>query len=170
MHRLRGVVVIGALTAVVSVVAAGPAAAAKGGNSDNAHACQQGGHEHRFEAETGRPFKNAGDCTSHGALGGASSLLVLTNPSYPCQMNPMATCWGAISGSGLDAGTQWMAFVSGGHNLGLIVAEALPQNGDVSTRLQVPCHEDLTPLEAVALTAGDRPSDILSAPVNSPCG
>ena len=58
--------------------------AAKGGNSDNAHACQQGGHEHRFEAETGRPFKNAGDCTSHGALGGASSLLVLTNPSYPC--------------------------------------------------------------------------------------
>jgi hypothetical protein len=58
--------------------------AAKGDNSDNAHACQQGGHETRFEAETGRPFKNAGDCTSHGAQGGASSLLqFLTLPTYP---------------------------------------------------------------------------------------
>jgi len=31
---------------------------------------QQSGHESRFEAETGRPFKNGGDCASHGAQGG----------------------------------------------------------------------------------------------------
>jgi hypothetical protein len=61
---------IGALAVVVRVVAASPAAAAKAGNSDNAHACQQGGHENRFEAETGNPFKNAGDRASHGAEGG----------------------------------------------------------------------------------------------------
>jgi len=67
--------VAGTLAVVVSAVVAGPAAAAKGGNSDNAHACQQSGHENRFEAETGRPFKNAGDCTSHGAQGGTSSAL-----------------------------------------------------------------------------------------------
>jgi hypothetical protein len=60
MHRLGWSMVNGALAVAVSVVAAGPAAAAKGGNSDNAHACQQGGHEHMFEAETGRPFKERG--------------------------------------------------------------------------------------------------------------
>jgi hypothetical protein len=65
-------VVIGVVAVAMSVVVAGPAAAAKGGNSENAHACKQGGHENRFEAETGRPFKNAGDCASHGAKGGGS--------------------------------------------------------------------------------------------------
>jgi hypothetical protein len=63
-------VVIGALAVALGVVAAGPALAAKGGNSDTAHGCQQGGHENRFEAETGNPFENAGDCASHGAEGG----------------------------------------------------------------------------------------------------
>jgi hypothetical protein len=44
--------------------------AAKGGNSANAHACQHGGHETLFEGETGDPFRNTGDCASHGARGG----------------------------------------------------------------------------------------------------
>jgi len=57
MHRLRCLVVLGALAVAVSVVGAGPAFAAKGGNNDNAHACQQGGHESQFEAETGRPSR-----------------------------------------------------------------------------------------------------------------
>ena len=85
MGRVRGVLVAGVLAVAVSVVAAGPAVAAKGGNSDNAHACQQGGHENRFEAETGNPFKNAGDCTSHGAQGGASSLQFLTTRPTPAR-------------------------------------------------------------------------------------
>ena len=42
MHRLRGPVTIGALAVAVSVVGAGPAFAAKGGNNDTAKACQQG--------------------------------------------------------------------------------------------------------------------------------
>ena len=56
---------------------AAPAGAAKGGNSVNAHACQQGGHENRFEAATGNPFKNAGDCTNDGAQGMASTELAI---------------------------------------------------------------------------------------------
>jgi hypothetical protein len=56
MHRLTCLMVIGALAVVISAVAAGPAAAAKGGNSDNAHACQQGGHTNLFEVESGNPF------------------------------------------------------------------------------------------------------------------
>ena len=85
----------GAVAVAVSAVAAGPAVAAKGGNSDNAHACQQGGHENRFEAETGNPFKNAGDCASHGAQGGATASLQLATGTYPCGA---ATCWGTLSG------------------------------------------------------------------------
>ena len=57
MRHLGCWVVVGALVVVASAVAAGPAVAAKGGNSDNAHACQQGGHENQFAAETGSPFK-----------------------------------------------------------------------------------------------------------------
>jgi hypothetical protein len=106
MHRLKCLVIIGALAVAVSVVAPGPAVAAKGGNSDNAHACQQGGHENRFEAETGRPFKNAGDCASHGAQGGDTSFLGLDNSgTYSCHQ--VLTCWGTLSGSGLKPGAQW---------------------------------------------------------------
>ena len=100
MGRVRGVVVAGAVAVVVSVVVAGPAVAAKGGNSDNAHACQQGGHENRFEAETGNPFKNAGDCVSHAAQGGATSSLQVLTDTYPCG-GSSGTCWGTVSGSGL---------------------------------------------------------------------
>ena len=45
------------------------AAAAKAGNNDNAHACQQGGGAGLFD-EDQSPFKNPGDCASHGAKGG----------------------------------------------------------------------------------------------------
>jgi hypothetical protein len=70
MGRLRCLLLAGALAVAVAAIAAGPAAAAKGGNSANAHACQHGGHKTLFEAETGDTFKNAGDCASHGARGG----------------------------------------------------------------------------------------------------
>ena len=59
MSRLKTVVVAATAVASLGLVVAGPAVAAKGGNNDNAHACQQGGHQNQFDAETGRPFKNA---------------------------------------------------------------------------------------------------------------
>jgi hypothetical protein len=97
MHRLSCLVVIGAVAAVVSALAAGPAVAAKGGNSDNAHACQQGGHENRFEAETGRPFNNAGDCASHGAQGLPPAILAfgILGP-YACGPSGPGVCWGTL--------------------------------------------------------------------------
>ena len=117
MHRLSCLVVIGAVAVAVSVVAAGPALAAKGGNNDNAHACQQGGHESRFEAETRRPFKNAGDCASHGAQGGDTSFVGIdSSGSSPCT-NSSLTCWGTLSGSGLKPNTQWFVVLFHGATL-----------------------------------------------------
>jgi len=125
MHRLKCLVIIGALAVAVSVVAPGPAVAAKGGNSDNAHACQQGGHENRFEAETGSPFKNAGDCASHGAKGGATASLQLATGIYPCDAGE---CWGTVSGSGLEPQGDWTVTNQGG--MGTEVASGkVDQNG-----------------------------------------
>jgi len=104
-------VAIGVSAVAASAVVAGAAAAAKGGNSENAHACPQGGHENRFEAETGRPFKNAGDCTSHGAQGGASSSLVITPPPDVPLFD--GNVLGFISGSGLNVTNHWMVFIVG---------------------------------------------------------
>jgi hypothetical protein len=68
MRRLKWLVVIGALVVAVSVVAAGPAAAAKGGSNDTAKLCQKGGWQSLFSA-TGEPFANQGDCVNDGAQG-----------------------------------------------------------------------------------------------------
>src|SRR5829696_7354449 len=70
MHRLRCVVVIGALTVAVCVVAAGPAAAAKGGNNDIAKLCQKGTWK-TLVTNTGDPFATQGDCVNDGAQGSA---------------------------------------------------------------------------------------------------
>jgi hypothetical protein len=68
MRRLKCLVVIGAVTIAVSAVAAGPAAAAKGGNNDTAKRCQKGGWK-MLTAQTGAPFANQGDCVNDGAHG-----------------------------------------------------------------------------------------------------
>ena len=148
MRHLRCLVVPGALALAASVVAAGPAAAAKGGNSDNAHACQQGGHENRFEAETGRPFQTPGDCASHAARGGAISALEITNtPTYPCPP-PGGTCWGTFTGSGLAVGSQWIV-----HNLstGEEVNGNVDTSGSASAKLNVPCGVTVSPITFAVL-------------------
>jgi len=48
---------------------AGAAAFDKGGNSDAAHACQQGGWQH-LEGSDGTLFHNTGECVSFAAHGG----------------------------------------------------------------------------------------------------
>jgi hypothetical protein len=70
MHRLRCLVVIGALAVAVSVVGAGPALAAKGGNNDAANLCQHGGWK-ALVSDAGGVFVNQGDCVNDGAKGSA---------------------------------------------------------------------------------------------------
>ena len=69
MTRWLRLLVAVTVAVAVCVVAAGPAAAAKGGNSDNAKRCQKGGWRSLFDA-TGERFVNQGDCVSYGAQGG----------------------------------------------------------------------------------------------------
>jgi hypothetical protein len=70
MERLKRLFVVGALAVVVSVVEAGPAFAAKGGNNDTAKACQQGGWQ-TLVPNLGDRFANQGDCVNDGAKGSA---------------------------------------------------------------------------------------------------
>ena len=165
MGRVRGVFVAGMLAVVVCAVAAGPAVAAKGGNSDNAHACQQGGHENRFEAETGNPFKNAGDCASHGAQGGtSSSLQILTSPTYSCPF--FKSCFGVVTGSGLKPQEGWGVIDLDDGTL--IASGVTDTDGSLTpTQLNVGCGGGAGPLEAFALTAGEQR---ITVTVNSPCG
>ena len=65
---MRGVLVAAVLSVAVSAVVAGPAVAAKGGNSDTAKQCQKGGWK-MLVSQTGVPFKNQGDCVNDGAQG-----------------------------------------------------------------------------------------------------
>jgi hypothetical protein len=68
MHRLWCLVVVGVLAVAVSVVGAGPAFAAKGGNNDTAKACQKGGWMKLVHVEGGA-LANQGDCVNDGAQG-----------------------------------------------------------------------------------------------------
>jgi hypothetical protein len=164
MRRLRRLVVIGALAVAVSTVVAGPAVAAKGGNSDNAHACQQGGHENRFEAETGNPFKNSGDCASHGAKGGATASLQLATGTYSCRAGE---CWGTVSGSGLAPQAEWLV-INGGGSGNLVASGKADVNGNVApTEAMLVCDAGGGPFRLQSVTPAGR---LIFLPnVNSPC-
>jgi hypothetical protein len=71
------------------------------GNSDAAHACQQGGYQHLFRTD-GTSFKNAGDCTSYAAQGGtlADRVATFTNVQFGACNN---LTWGyELDGAGHD--------------------------------------------------------------------
>jgi hypothetical protein len=158
MGRVTAVLVAGVVA--VSAIVAAPAVAAMGGNSANAHACQQGGHENRFEAETGDPFKNTGDCASHGAQGGATALLQIATTTYPCGA---ATCWGTLSGSGLPPGGNWVVFDRAtGEPFKTGVVD--PGGNVAPINLVLPCG---VVLQVAAVVLG--PPNITSAPATSPC-
>ena len=111
--------------------------AAKGGNSDNAHACQQGGHQNRFEAETGNPFKNAGDCASHGGKGGTLSLLYIDPSRLNCDPVSTDICWGTLVGSGLPENTPWQVNAVG---IGVVQTGKVDASGTVNVNLMLPCN------------------------------
>ncbi len=135
IQTTRAAVLALGLAIAGGVLAAAPASADPSGlhgqggahtNRYHAQACHQGGHEARVEAETGTTFTNAGDCTSHTALGGtlgaADGQPTLTSsPLYSCPAPSTDACWGDVSasipsGSFLvvaEAGGAWSQRLSG---------------------------------------------------------
>jgi hypothetical protein len=160
MGRMRGVLVAGAVAVAISVVAAGPAVAAKGGNSDTAHACQQGGHEHMFEAETGRPFKNPGDCVSHAAMGGDDAQLFI-DPVFASDCN---NCWGVLEGFVSD-NARWEVFFSPMGTTKPFASGVADNDGTVIVNLDLPCGQGSTTAYVVDMADG-----ITTQPVGPPEG
>jgi hypothetical protein len=152
MHSLKCLVVIGALAVAVSMVGAGPAFAVKGGNNDNAHACQQGGFANRFDGETGRPFTNAGDCANNGAQDQPSAFLALdVSDSYPCP-NTNDFCWGRVDAGGLANGAIWKVENPSTH--ALLASGNADSTGSVNdVILNLPC-----PAPAVVQISSTTPS------------
>src|SRR4051794_31382953 len=68
MGRVKSGLVAGAGAVAVSVVAGGPALAAKGGNNDTAKVCKKGGGK-TLLPDAGGAFANQGDCVNDGAQG-----------------------------------------------------------------------------------------------------
>jgi len=169
MDRLKVLSVAAAVAVAMSVVAAGPAAAAKGGNSATAHACQKGGHEHRLDGTTHRPFKNAGDCVNNGAKGEDSEYLYIDNTDYGCPPPSTATCWGTLEGNGLSAGEQWQVFFPADgpppdprtppFRSGTAVSSE-----DFEVFLNLPCGQGST--SAYAIAPDDNVSDTAPSPPN----
>src|SRR3954453_8749572 len=161
----------GIVAVAVSVVAAGPAVAAKGGNNDNAHACQQGGGAGLLD-ENEFAFKNAGDCASHGAKGSAYTGLSIDMSAYDCGEGPHVTCYGTVNGSGMQpyqpVGVS-LTFSDGSSGQQNLPADG---NGNLSYRLDILCDSsphanEETSVEAFGTTAGGTNVD--TGQVNTPC-
>jgi|RhiMetdeSRZDD1v2_1073273.scaffolds.fasta_scaffold807882_2 hypothetical protein len=173
MDRLKVLSVAAAVAVAVSMVAAGPAAAAKGGNSDNAHACHQGGSGGLVAAETGLPFKNAGDCASHGAQGNDTSGLVLSlsmTPSYSCALGP--DCYGTLTGSGLMPNSTVRIFFTFDQPGPPIESDVqADSNGNLSAQLGDTCPTGGTPLVSAYATGtlAQHNTPVQTPVVDDPC-
>jgi hypothetical protein len=75
---LKRMWMVGVMGLLLSVVAAAPAGAAAGGNSDNAKLCQKEGWRTLYRGD-GTTFASQGECVSYGAHGNT----VLTQPPDP---------------------------------------------------------------------------------------
>ena len=169
MDHLKVLSGAAAVAVAAFVATAGPAAAAKGGNSETAHACQKGGHEHRLDAETHRPFKNTGDCVNNGARGEDSEFLLIDPSSYGCLPPKSGLCWGTLEGNGLSAGELWQVFFPADgpppdRRTHPFTSGNAESSEEFAVTLNLPCGQGSTSAYAVA------PADNVSDTEQSPAG
>ena len=148
MRTLRGLVLVGVLLALVAVVGfAGPATAANAGNAA-VRVCKQ---------IDSAGFRNLGQCVSSATRGGrppaSSAELDIELGTYACAGAPLQTCWGSITGSGLNPNSGWAVFSPSG----VLRAGQTDSNGTISA----------TPLELMCF--GD-PGGLLGAQAEGPAG
>ncbi len=169
-----GVVAAGLVVAVglcfpASASADPPGLGAQGGahtNRYHAQACQQGGHDVRVDSATKNAFRNAGDCTSHTALGGtlgaaANQITLSSSALYPCAAPFTGACWGDLS----------MAIPSGDFALILATTSTFQlrinpdTNGDYTGPANIPCSESQTAnVQFYAFAPGVGSSEYVTPP------
>jgi len=111
-----------ALTVGVSTASAG------GGNSDAAHACQQGKWQYIVRSD-GTPFKNQGDCVSYAAQGGTLVPLPDLQLSVSCTGSATAVdCVFHVKNAGVAPATGL---------IGVDAALQFAQNGDAAIAVAV---------------------------------
>jgi hypothetical protein len=168
MVRARLFATFAVLALAALGLTAGPAAAAQGGNSDTAHACQQGGWQSLTDPATGQPFTSQGACVSSGAHGNppVSTSLVATQ-----EIECGGACWGTIVGTGLQPGSEYSYGASffrddiGGAIAGRGFVGA---DGRIDLHIDLACGQGWGGLQASGTTAAGTP--ISSNVANSPCG
>src|SRR5215216_8151983 len=77
--------------------------AAAGGNTANAHKCEEGGYLD-YTKSNGDPFKNEGQCTSYAARGGQLVPVPVLTPDITITYQGFDT--GTISGTGFTPNSQ----------------------------------------------------------------
>jgi hypothetical protein len=159
--RIAVAIVCAAL--IVVAVAAGPAAAAPGSNSDAAQACQHDGWKTMTDPATGVAFKNQGDCVSAGAHRGPASLVVAPTVSADGHE------WGVVTGSGLLPGSSWSFSATSGSGFGITVSTFVAADGTINFGSILSCGSGYHTVSATATTASGQA--ITSNTIDtSPCG
>jgi hypothetical protein len=131
--------IIAAVASVTAIAAlAVPTVSMAAGNSDNAHACQQGGWQNLVRQD-GTGFSNTGDCVSYAANGGklvakAADTSVGGSENFSedaVGSNPLTFAGGTIDPADYSAGNGQNAAANGGTG-GTILASGPYFNGFVS--------------------------------------
>jgi hypothetical protein len=131
VRTLRGRMLVGFLPALLAVVVfAGPATAANAGNAA-VRVCKQ---------IDSAGLRNLGQCVSSAQRGGRPPApgphLEISTGTYDCIGHPLDTCWGTLTGSGLNPNSQWFVFVGEA----VISFGQTDANGSISaTPLNVQC-------------------------------
>ena len=159
MRKLRGRMLVGVLPALLAVVVfAGPATAANAGNAA-VRVCKQ---------LDNLGFRNLGQCVSSVQRGGrppaSTAELDISVGTYACSVHPLDTCWGTLTGSGLNPNSSWFVF---GTN-GVISFGQTDANGTISaTPLNLRCVG--TPDEGLIAAQAEGPAGKVFAAAAPSC-
>jgi hypothetical protein len=139
---------VGVLPALLAIVVfAGPATAANAGNAA-VRVCKQ---------IDNLGLRNLGQCVRSVQRGGrppaSTAELDISTGTYACIGHPLATCWGTLTGSGLNPNSQWFVFGPEG----VISFGQTDANGTISaTPLNLQCFG--TPDEGLVAAQAEGPA------------
>jgi len=157
VRTLRGLMLVGVVLALLAVVVfAGPARAAKPGNAA-VRVCKQ---------IDNAGFRNLGQCVNianEGSGPPSSAKLDIGVGTYDCTGGQGGTCWGSLTGSGLNPNSTWFVFS------GSFVQRAgqTDSSGNISaTQLGFLCVGDQ---DAIVAAQAESPTGRVLTAAGAPC-